>query len=104
MSSGTPEGGHSGAIVVNLQRLEPYYRTQFFLVDLETGEVFGFVQQQWRCSGLYCSSQLFAITELVNKVERHGQIMQAELEAEQKTPVMNLGRTLGSLKYHHPYP
>ena len=41
-------GGQAGVIVVNLQRLEPYYGTQFFLIDLETGEVFAFVQQQWR--------------------------------------------------------
>ena len=41
-------GGRAGAIVVSLQRLEPYYGTQFFLIDLETGEVFAFFQQQWR--------------------------------------------------------
>ena len=33
-------GGQAGAIVVNLQRLEPYYGTPFFMVDLETREVF----------------------------------------------------------------
>ena len=70
MSNGiSPGGGQAGAIVVNLERLEPYYRTQFFWVDLETGEVFGFVQQQWRRTGLYCSNQPFAVNELMNKVE-----------------------------------
>ena len=39
----SPGGGQAGAVVVNLQRLEPYYGTPFFLVDLETGEVFGYV-------------------------------------------------------------
>ena len=87
----SPRGGQAGAIVVNLQRLEPYYRTQFFLVDLETGEVFQFIQQQWRHTGLYCSNKPFAVHKLMNKVERHGQTMHAELEAEQQTPVMNLG-------------
>ena len=75
VSNRTPPGG---AIVVTLQRLEPYYRTQFFLVDLETGEVFGFIQQQWRCTGLYCSNQPFAVNKLMYKVERHGQTMHAE--------------------------
>ena len=42
----SPGGGQTGAIVVNIQRLEPYYGTPFFLVDLETGEVFGYLQQQ----------------------------------------------------------
>ena len=60
VAAGTsPGGGRAGAIVVSLQRLEPYYGTQFFLIDLETGEVFAFVQQQWRRAGLYCSSHHF---------------------------------------------
>ena len=41
-------GGQAGAVVMTLQRLEPYYGTQFFLVDLETGEMFAYIQQQWR--------------------------------------------------------
>ena len=102
--SGTPGGGQSGAIVVNLQRLEPYYGTQFFLVDLGIDEVFGFVQQQWRRTGLYCSSQPFSVTELMNKVERHGQAMQAELEAEQQTPLMDPGRTPRQFEVPTPLP
>ena len=65
-------GGQAGAIVVNLQRLESYYGTPFFLVDLEMGEVFGHLQQQWRRAGLYCSSQPFIINDLMSKIERHG--------------------------------
>ena len=105
MSNGTSlGGGQAGAIVVQLQRLEPYYRTQFFLVNLETGEVFGFVQQQWRCTGLYCSNQPFAVNELINKMEQHGKTMHAELEAEQQTPVMNLGLTPGQFEVPPPLP
>ena len=100
----SPGGGQAGAIVVNLQRLEPYYGTPFFLVDLETGEVFGHLQQPWRRAGLYCSSQSFIINDLMSKIERHGQAMQAELEAEQQTPVMNLGRDLGNSKHQNCYP
>ena len=102
-SGNSPGGGQAGAIVVSLQRLEPYYGTQFFLVDLEMGEVFGFMQQQWRHTGLYFSSQPFPVNELMNKVEQHGQTMQAELEAEQQTPWMDLER-MDNLKYHHLYP
>ena len=39
VSSGTPGGGQSGVIVVNLQRLEPYYGTQF-LAELFRGMLF----------------------------------------------------------------
>ena len=44
----SPGGGQAGAVVLSLHRLEPYYRTQFFLVDLETGEMFAYIRQQWR--------------------------------------------------------
>ena len=70
VSSGiSPCEGQAAAVVVSLQRLEPYYGTPFFLVDLETGEVFGYTQQQWRRAGLYCSSQPFSVNELILKVE-----------------------------------
>ena len=36
----SPGGGQAGAVVMTLQRYEPYFGTQFFLVDLETGEMF----------------------------------------------------------------
>ena len=100
----SPGGGQAGAVVVSLQRLKPYCGTPFFLVDLETGEVFGYLQQQWRRAGLYCSSQPFAINELMLKVEWHGQAMQAELEAEQQTPLMELGRTPGQFEVPPPLP
>ena len=94
----SPGGRQAGAIVVNLQRMEPYYGTPFFLVNLETGELFGHLQQQWRRAGLSCSSQPFIINDLMSKIERHGQEMQAELEAEQQTLVMNLGRDPGQFE------
>ena len=39
----SPEGGQARAVVMTLQRLEPYFGTQFFLVDLETGEMFAYI-------------------------------------------------------------
>ena len=39
----SPGGGQSGAVVMTLQRLELYFGTQFFLVDLETGEMFAYI-------------------------------------------------------------
>ena len=39
----SPGGGQAGAVVLSLHRLEPYYRTQFFLLDLETGEMFAYI-------------------------------------------------------------
>ena len=89
-ADGTPGGGSSGSMVITLPRIEPYFGTQFFLVDIDTGELFVLIQQQWRRTGLSYVEQPFVITQLMEKVERMGQIMQAELEAEQQTPVMLL--------------
>ena len=69
----SPGGGQAGAVVITLQRLEPYLGTQFFLVDLETGEVFAYIRQQWRRTGLYCSDKPFVINDLIPRVERQGQ-------------------------------
>ena len=78
---------------MTLQRLELYYGTQFFLVDLEMGEMFVYIPQQWRRAGLHCSNQPFVINVLIPKVEHHGQVMWAELEAEQQTPLVDIRRS-----------
>ena len=39
---------------------------------------------------MYCSNQPFVINDLIPKVERHGQVMWAELEAEQQTPLVDI--------------
>ena len=67
----SPGGGQAGAVVVTLQRLEPYCGTQFSLVDVETGEMFAYIRQQWRRSGVYCSNQPFVINNLMPRIERH---------------------------------
>ena len=100
----SPGGGQAGAVVMTLQRLEPYYGTQFFLVDLETGEIFAYIRQQWRRAGLYCSNQPFVINDLIPKVERHGQVMWAELEAEQQTPLVDIRRSLRHFEAPPPLP
>ena len=100
----SPGGGQAGAVVMSLQRLEPYYGTQFFLVDLETGEMFAYIQQQWRRAGLYCSNQPFVVNDLISKVEHHGQVMWAELEAEQQTPLVDIRRSPRQFKVPPPLP
>ena len=89
---------------MTLQRLEPYFGTQFFLVDLETGEMFAYIWQQWRPAGLYCSSKPFVIKDLIPKIERHGQVMWTELEAEQQTPLVDIRRSPGRFEVPPPLP
>ena len=100
----SPGVGQAGAVVMTLQRLEAYYGTQFFLVDLETGEMFTYIRQHWRQAGLYCSNQPFVINDLIPKVERHGQVMWAELEAEQQTPLVDIRRSPGQFEVPPPLP
>ena len=100
----SPGGGQAGAVVMTLSRLEPYFGTQFFLVDLETGEMFAYIRQQWRRAGLYCSSKPFVIKDLIPKVERHGQAMWTELEAEQQTPLVDIRRSPGRSEVPPPLP
>ena len=100
----SPGGGQAGAVIVSLQWLEPYYGTQFFLVDLEMGEVFAYIRQQWRQGGLYCSNQPFMVNELMSKVERHGQAMWAEFEAKQQTPLVDIRRSPSQFEVPPPLP
>ena len=100
----SPGGGQAGAVVMTLQRLEPYYGTQFFLVHLEMGEMFAYIRQQWRQAGLYCSNQPFVINDLIPKVECHGQGTWAELEAEQQTPLVDIRRSLRHFEIPPPLP
>ena len=100
----SPGGGQAGAVVMTLSRLEPYFGTQFFLVDLETGEMFAYIRQQWRLAGLYCSSKPFVIKDLIPKVEQHGQAMWTELEAEQQTHLVDIRRSPGRSEVPPPLP
>ena len=100
----SPGGGQAGAVMMSLQRLEPYYGTQFFLVDLETGEVFAYIGQKWRQGWLYCSNQPFVVNDLISKVEHHGQAMWAELVAEQQTPLVDIRRSPRQFKVPPPLP
>ena len=89
---------------MTLQRLEPYYGTQFFLVDLEMGEMFAYIRQQWKRAGLYCSSQPFVVNELITKVECHGRAIWAELEAEQQIALVNIRRSPEQFQSPPPLP
>ena len=72
-------------------------------MDLETGEIFAYIRQQWRRAGLYCSSKPFVINDLIPKVEQKGQAVWAELEAEDQTPLVNI-RTPGRFEVPPPLP
>ena len=100
----SPGGGQAGAVVMTLQRLKPYLGKQFFLVDLERGEMLAYIWQQWRLTGLYSSNKPFVINDLITKVERQGQAMWIELEAEDQTPLVNIRKSPGRFEVPPPLP
>ena len=66
--------------------------------------MFAYIWQQWRRSGLYCSSKPFVINDLIPKVERQGQAVWAELDAEDQTPLVNIRRLPGRFEVPPPLP
>ena len=83
-------GGGTGALILTLTRLLLHYNTTRYLIDLDTGEVFGWIANQWRRTGLYCSSQPFVISELTAMATRCSAALQIDLEQEQQTSVIQL--------------
>ena len=83
-------GGGTGALILTLTRLLLYYNTTRYLIDIDSGEVFGWVANQWCRTGLYCSSQPFVISELMAVTTRCSAALQMDMEQEQKTSVIQL--------------
>ena len=85
----SPVGG-TGALILTLTRLLLHYNTTRYLIDIDTGEVFGWITNQWHHTGLYCSSQPFVISELTALTTRCGAALQIDLEQEQQTSIIQL--------------
>ena len=81
-------GGGTGALILTLTRLLLHYNTTRYLIDIDTGEVFGRIANQWCRTGLYCSSQPFVISELTAMTTRCSAALQIDVEQEQQTRVI----------------
>ena len=83
-------GGGMGAMLVLLPQLNPFYGTDQFLVDLDTGELFVLVKAQWRRSGLYFMNNPFELEKLGKSIKHNSTIMKHDLEKEDQTPVVRI--------------
>ena len=83
-------GGGTGAMILTLPALMLHYQTTKYLVDVETGELFGWISNQWRRTGLYCSAQPFVLSELNAMTTRCSAVLHMDLEQEQQTSVIQL--------------
>ena len=75
---------------MTLTRLLLHYNTTRYLIDIDTGEVFGWIADQWRQTGLYCSPQPFVISELTALTTHCSAALQIDVEQEQQTRVIQL--------------
>ena len=88
-------GGGTGALILTLMCLLPYYDATRYLVDIDTGEVFGWIANQWCRTGLYCSPQPFIVSELMALTTRCCAALKMDLEQEEQTSVIQLPRARG---------
>ena len=86
-------GGGTGALILILTRLLLHFNTTKYLVDIDTGEVFGWIANQWHRTGLYCSPQPFVMSELSMLTTRCSAALKMDLEQEEQTTVLQLPRT-----------
>ena len=95
-------GGGAGAMTMTLPNLMLHFQTTKYLVDVETGELFGWIANQWRRTGLYCSAQPFVLRELSAMTTRCSAVLRMDLEQEQQTSVMQLSGEAGANKVQLP--
>ena len=95
-------GGGAGAMTMTLPNLMLHYQTTKYLVDVETGELFGWIANQWRRTGLYCSTQPFVLKELSSMTTRCSAVLRMDLEQEQQTSVMQLSGEAGTNRVQLP--
>ena len=62
-------GGSTGAMLVHLPDLEPFYNTSKFLIDLQSGELFVKLKGRWHPAGLTCKKRNFEIDSLMALIQ-----------------------------------
>ena len=58
-------GGNTGVMLVYLPDLEPFYNTNEFMVDLQSGELFVKLRNRWYLAGLTCRKRNFKVDSLM---------------------------------------
>ena len=62
-------GGSTGATLVYLPELEPFYNTNEILIDLQSGELFVKLRNKWHPAGLMCRKQNFEVDQLMALIQ-----------------------------------
>ena len=75
-------------MILTLRHLLLHYNMTKYLIDIDTGEVFGWIANQWRRTGLYCSPQPFVMSELSALTTHCSAALEMDLEQEQQTSIL----------------
>ena len=85
-------GGNTGAMLVYLLDLEPFYNTKEFLVDLQSGELFVKLNGRWHPAGLRCEKRNFEVDGLMALIQHASIKLKNKIygRKEEQTAVLTL--------------
>ena len=85
-------GGNTGAILVYLPDLEPFYNTKEFLVNLQSGELFVKLNGKWHPAGLTCEKRNFEVDSLMALIQHASIRLKNKIygRKEEQTAVLTL--------------
>ena len=85
-------GGNTGAMLVYLPDLEPFYNTKEFLVDLQSGELFVKLNGKWHPAGLTCEKRNFEVDSLMALIQHASIRLKNKIygRKEEQTAVLTL--------------
>ena len=85
-------GGNTGAMLVHLPDLEPFYTTNKFLVDSQSGELFVKLKDRWHPAGLTCKKRNFEVDSLMALIQHASIKLKNKIygRKEEQTSVLTL--------------
>ena len=83
-------GGKTGAMLVHLPDLEPFYNTSEFLIDLQSGKLFVKLQNKWHPAGLTCRKRDFEVDQLMALIQHASIKLKNNLYKNENTDVLVL--------------
>ena len=85
-------GEKTGAMLVYLPDLEPFYNTKEFLVDLQSGELFVKLNGKWHPAGLACEKSNFEVDSLMALIQHASIRLKNKIygRKEEQTAVLTL--------------
>ena len=86
-------GGKTGAMLVHLPDLEPFYDTKEFLIDLQSGELFAKLCNRWHPAGLTCRKHDFEVEQLMVLIQHASICLKNSLQRKENTEVLVLDPT-----------